>query len=200
MKPFLVIVFLLLNTISVCSQQLQLDSAPFTLTIVKHRVLPKIQTKELVKLGKDKKMFFVRVKLESNSGKKIPFDVNYFSLIVDKHKLRVRPIEADYATWDFQPISKVFKENHDYVKIYAGNIYDPSIPDTFYNFSYKDYKNIVASVNYGSNKEPMVWEYYYSNRAIKSGLLNLVFIVNSDVYESALYYGDQLVSNFTLKK
>lgn len=153
-------------------------------------------------MSEDVEKIKVRFKMKSISGKKENFDPNKFYLVADDFKLRMKPMDLrhnygvgmmyigfDYLV-DFQPTELRYRE---------WLMYKPEITDTFYDYKIEGYTDVVPNINFGTQREPKIVSPYLDHRELKSCKIDVYFSLPKDLKSFKVYYGNQLLSETTIK-
>ncbi|WP_432411391.1 hypothetical protein [Rasiella sp. SM2506] len=152
-----------------------------------------------------KRMF--RVKIESLNEK--PVDINAFSLVDTKNKVRYRV--GDYIGYKGISIGGSGVHSSKYLKTELLNKrgkplipypkYDENIEDTFTNYDFEGYHNIEFETNFKTRKKPKLSIVYYGPTTMKKFTADLYFITINELDSSAeleLYYKKEKINDIEL--
>lgn len=154
-----------------------------------------------VSVPKEHKKIQVRFKMKSISGEKEDFDPNKFSLVSEKYKFRLRPIDLkhNYAVGmvfigfpylvDFNPKDEKIKQC---VK------YKPEIEDTFWDYQIEGYQDISPSINFGTKRKPKRVSPYLDHKELRACRIDVYFSVPKDLEKGKVYYGNEIIADFEL--
>ena len=149
--------------------------------------------------GKDNKRVQLRLKVRSLDKELTPLDPNKLVLINDKHQVRFSISEISFATFfrakGFPMLSEVKPKEGKYS--YTG--YDPTIKNTFCDYSIKNYKDIQLQLNFGTKKKPNIKPVYFKPNTIDKNVLDAFFIVPNEMVAGKIYYGDILIGEIKYK-
>lgn len=144
--------------------------------------------------SKEAKTIVTRVKMKTLSNKKQSFDPNKFSLVIEEHKVRVRPMDVLFKNFtDWWHFSKVSKTEPSDEKIKYK--YNPDIEDTYLNYTKEGIKNFELPVNLGTRKKPEEHVLYFVPKDLRSRGIRMYFILPEDISGGTLYYGDQKIKD-----
>jgi len=147
---------------------------------------------------KEFKQVYVRVKMISLDKKKY-FNINKFSLIDIKNKIRYRPIDifSQFLT-DWQGIPRLTKKK---VKNKRSNPYwyDPSVEDSFLKYNFEEYTNCNFPINFGRKTENDYHTIYFRPKKFKTKFIMLFFPYPREVREGVIYYGHQKLAEISVK-
>jgi hypothetical protein len=153
----------------------------------------KIKSKELKKIS-------IKCKVQSLNKDKV--DINKFSLVDHKNKLRYRPTDIS-----FQPVvgylvfGKLFKKDINYgkmAKFQAGIDYKPEIKDTYMDFSIEGYTDVEIPMTFavGIGKKEKSIVYFQPNNYNKfQALIFFAIVEKAKNPDLEFYYGDEKIAN-----
>lgn len=220
MKFFLSIIIISFYTITFCKAQTITFSDSLKLEVVKSKVISKtFNVRSGTKL-KSNQMKKIQVKLKMESLDKDSIDINAFSLIDKKNKLRYRLIEfSGYKTFSiansgitgkrYLKTEYVNKKGKPYKDLPE---YNPSITDSFYDYNFEGFENVEIPTTFIINKGG--WSgalallnkklelssiVYYGHTKLNKFTADLIFAALIDENNSLeLYYGSELVEKLKL--
>ena len=124
-------------------------------------------------------------------------DINSFSLVDSKHKLRYRlsDISAYYMYgapkinryWKERPFNKKGKE----VEVFFAT-YDPAVEDTFLNYEFNGYKTCESAFLFSSGQR--IPNYYGPVESKRKFTADLYFVIGKELIKHkgyALFYGNE---------
>lgn len=154
-----------------------------------------------VQANKKQDKIQLRFKITSVSNKKEDFDPNKFFLISEKYKIRVRPVDMKHSYFfafkgfdklvDHQPTTKEVRVN--WYK------YKPTIEDTFLKYTMEGYKDIDNCLTFEMGKKDLDKSIYFDHKRVRSNVVDVYFIVPKGFKKGKIYYGNQMVADFTVK-
>ncbi|MBZ0326152.1 MAG: hypothetical protein K8F54_00985 [Altibacter sp.] len=155
-----------------------------------------------ISVADNEKKVQVRIKLESQTGDHVIIDPNKFFVLVDEYKIRVRPMDLKYP-FALASIAfvRLIKEN-EYGRgntVRGGYARDGSIVDTFGDYAISGYQDIETTLNYGTEKKPILKTIYYKPNDIKNSLIDIYFALPKDVTQFSFYYGEIKIDDLTVK-
>nr|MCH9661668.1 hypothetical protein [Bacteroidota bacterium] len=128
-----------------------------------------------ISVSDSEKKVHIRLKLESQTKKKVLLDPNKFYLLVDQYKIKVRPLDMKFPFGLVSiPFETLYKET-DYDSQNNNRKEPLEFSDTFYDYKYEGYKDCELIMNYGTSKKPKLKTLYRKPNKIKNSLLHLVF-------------------------
>lgn len=156
----------------------------------------KIKSKELQKIS-------VKCKVESLNKEVV--DINKFSLVDHKNKLRYRPTDIS-----FQPVmgylvyEKLFKEDVNYgnmAKHQAGIQYKPEIKDSYNDYAITDYVDVqipmTFAVGFGKQKTSIVYFEPHNYRNFQA-LFFFAIVEDAKNPDLVFYYGNEKITSINL--
>ncbi|WP_310992159.1 hypothetical protein [Aequorivita marina] len=146
--------------------------------------------------GKDDKRVQVRLKLRSLDGKETMFDPNKLSLVSDGFKARFSVSEALFATFFRSKGFQLLTTNNTEKPIFA--TYDPSIKNTFNEYSINGFKDCAVNLNFGTKRKPIIHTIYLKPNFIDKNVLDIYFIVPNELKNAKLYFGNTLISEIKI--
>lgn len=139
--------------------------------------------------GPDSKRVQIRLKMRSLDGKKQLFDPNKFYFVNDEYEVRISIAEIRYA--GLVPTKAFYRINADETS-------NEELPhNSFYDYPYKNYKDIPLQLNYGTNRKPKIKTIYFSSNTINKNTIDLFIVVPNELNEGRIYYGDTLIKDIT---
>ena len=191
----LIALFFLISFSSFC-QTIQTADKEFNIEILASRKLKKIQISTLKILRSDKlKTVFIKLDMVSVDNSEKDFDVNKFILLDTVNKLKIRALDISFQNFSaYTNFANLSKENHSFNPKRSIITYDPSIPDSFENYNFKNFQTLEIPINYGTNKKPEPHIIYYKPKKFKSKKLVFFFPFPTNEKEGVLYYGNQKIA------
>ena len=155
-----------------------------------------------ISAGKDSKKVQIRIKLEATNGEKNIIDPNKFYLVLDNYKIRLRPVDLKYpfamASVAFDRLIKE-DERDTGNTAWGGYAKGTGVPDSFPDYSIEGYKDIDISLNFGTERNPIVRTVYYRPNDIESSLIDIYFMMPKTAKNARFFYGDIKISDITIK-
>lgn len=155
-----------------------------------------------ISAGPDSKKVQIRIKLEAANGEKNMIDPNKFYLVLDDYKIRLRVVDLKYP-FAFASIAfeRLIKEDERDLgnTAWGGYAQGKGVPDSFVDYSIAGYKDIDATLNFGTEKQPITRTIYYRPNDIKSSLLDIYFMMPKEAKEAQFFYGEIKLSDITVK-
>jgi hypothetical protein len=153
----------------------------------------------MVNSGKDHKRVQVRLKVEALGGELTIFDPNKLSFVSDEFKARFSVAQALFAS----PIKTkgfgMLTDNDSENDIVMAR-YDPSVENTFRNYSQNGYKDIPICLNFGTNRKPRVHNIYFRPSTVDDkDAIDVYFVVPNEVKMGKLYFGETLISEIKVR-
>ena len=150
-----IVVLLLLFTFSFSGySQVEIQGTNLSLEMIKERKIGMLSVQFAgtynILSGKDNKRVQVRLKIRSLDGEKTVFDPNKLSLASDKLKTRFSVSEALFASFLRSKGFQLLTTNDTEKPIFAK--YDPSVPNTFDDYSIDGYKDCAINLNFGTKR------------------------------------------------
>ena len=189
-KSFILIsLFCLLLNHDLFSQKINIDEDQITIEYVKGREASLLNPSNVYTRSKDAKTVVTRVKMKTFSNKKELFDPNKFSLVIEDKKVRCRPVDILFKNftdwWHFSKVSKTKpRDKKSYYK------YNPSIKDTYLDYTIEGIKNLELPVNLGTRKKPEEHILYFVPKKLRSRGIRIYFILPEYISSGTLYYGN----------
>lgn len=179
-----------------CGQKTVLQDSPFKTEIVNFKTLSDIQLRTNLRTQKECKFVRVRIRLRSKTGEKVCFDPNPLSLILNSAKQRVRPSSFEYPILRFSDgVNRLLMEDDRKITTWAGYKYDPSIKDSFEEYTYMDYENITYPLQWHYLGYKTVFRYYFEIKCFRKRKADMIFVVPENVTSGSLYYGNQKIED-----
>jgi len=146
----------------------------------------------------------ISVKCKIQSLNKEDIDINKFSLVDHKNKLRYRPMDIS-----FQPVmgylayGKLLKAELKLGSMYmhqAGIAYEPEIKDSYIEYSLEEYTDVEVPFNFGTEKNPKNSIVYFkpNNFHKFKSLFFFPIMKSAKNPELELYYGNEKVEKVEL--
>ncbi len=203
-KNFFICLLLLINTNFLIAQKVSVGDS-LTIELKKAKIAPTLfYTQQNVRVkGEGLEKIMIRSRIRSIIKKNV--DVNPFSLLDTVNKVRYKmvefvgykPFSIGVPTYQGKELLKSKLLNNRGRPYQNVPDYDPSIKDTFYDFSFNKYENIACKINFGTNKNPIVSETYYAPITMTSFIADAFFAVKKFEREPffILYYGNEEVGH-----
>lgn len=147
--------------------------------------------------GKDDKRVQVRLKIKSRGGDQTIFDPNKLSLLSDEFNARFSVSQVLFATF-FQTRGFQMLTTNDSDKPVLAK-FDPSVPNTFGDYSFEGYKDCPITLNFGTNRKPIVHTIYFRPNNIDKNVLDVYFVVPNELTTGKLYFGNTLISEIDVR-
>lgn len=179
-----------------------------TIELKKAKIAPTLfYTQQNVRVkGEGLEKIMIRSRIRSTNKKDV--DVNPLSLLDTVNKVRYKmvefvgykPFSIGVPTYQGKELLKAKLLNNRGRPYQNVPDYDPSIKDTFYDFSFNKYENIACKINFGTNKNPIVSETYYAPITMSSFIADAFFAVKKFDKEPffILYYGNEEVGQIEI--
>ncbi|MDP2688064.1 MAG: hypothetical protein Q8O62_12630 [Aequorivita sp.] len=200
MKKILVVLLLCVFPFAVYSQ-VEIPGTNLSIEMVKARKIGVLSVQFAgsynILSGKDDKRVQVRLKVKSRDGDQTIFDPNKLSLLSDKFDARFSVSEVLFATF-FQTSGFQMLTNNDSEKAIFAD-YDPSVPNTFGDYSFEGYKDCPITLNFGTNRKPINHTIYFRPNNIDKNVLDVYFVVPNELTTGKLYFGDTLISEIEIR-
>ncbi|HET8810078.1 MAG TPA: hypothetical protein VFM65_07430 [Flavobacteriaceae bacterium] len=156
--------------------------------------------------GDELKKILIRCKIKSLNDK--PVDINAFSLIDTKNKVRYRI--ADYMGYKGFSIG-IPPESNKLLKTQLLNKrgkpwpdvpkYDPSVPDSFEAYNFDGYQNIEIPTNFSINKnKPKISVVYYGPTTLRRFTSDMFFVILNELQNPKLefYYKHEKIADIEI--
>ncbi|WP_026451930.1 hypothetical protein [Aequorivita capsosiphonis] len=147
--------------------------------------------------GKDDKRVQIRLKVRSLDGEETVFDPNKLSFVTDEFKARFSVSEALFATFFRSKGFQLLTTNDTEKPIFAK--YDPSVPNTFDDYSIDDYKDCAINLNFGTKRKPIVHTIYLRPNYIDKNVIDVYFVVPNELKTGKLYFENTLISEIKIR-
>ncbi len=151
----------------------------------------------LINSGKDNKRVQIRLKVRSENGEETPFDPNKLSLVSHEYKARFSVSEVYFATFFRSKGFQMLTTNNTEKPIFAK--YDPSVPNTFDDFSMTGFKDCPIDLNFGTNRKPITHTIYFRPNTIDKNVLDVFFVVPNGLTSGEIYFGNTLISEINIR-
>lgn len=201
MKKILVLLLLFTFSFAVNSQ-VDIPGTNLSIEMVKARKIGVLSVQFAgsynVLSGKDNKRVQVRLKVRSRDGDLTIFDPNKLSLLSDQFKARFSVSEVLFATFFETRGFQMLTTNDTEKPIFAR--YDPSVPNTFNDYSFEGYKDYSLDLNFGTTRKPIVHTIYFRPQNIDKNVLDVYFVVPNELTSGKLYFGDTLISEIDIRE
>lgn len=201
MKKILVLLLLFAFSFAVNSQ-VEIPGTNLSIEMVKARKIGVLSVQFAgsynVLSGKDNKRVQVRLKVRSRDGDLTIFDPNKLSLLSDQFKARFSVSEVLFATFFETSGFQMLTTNDMEKPIFAR--YDPSVPNTFNDYSFEGYKDYSLDLNFGTTRKPIVHTIYFRPQNIDKNVLDVYFVVPNELTSGKLYFGDTLISEIDIRE
>jgi hypothetical protein len=153
----------------------------------------------MIQSGPDDKRVQLRLKVRSLNKEFTLLDPNKLSLTNDANKIRFSVSQVQFATFfrskGFTRLTTSYTEEN---KTYAVK-YDPSVKNTFDDFSQEGYKDAPICLNFGTKKRPDVHTIYFKPNTIDKNVLDVYFVVPNEMKTGKVYYGDTFISDIKIR-
>ncbi|MEL0454735.1 hypothetical protein WJN01_00745 [Flavobacteriaceae bacterium SZ-1-7] len=155
----------------------------------------KVKSNELKKIS-------VKCKIESLN--KVDVDINKFSLIDNKNKLRYRPIDVSFQpSTGYIAYKKLLKTDIKLGSMYmhqANIAYKPEIKDSYTDYYFEGYTNIEIPSDFGTNKKPKKTVIYFQSHGFHDfkSLFFFAILNSAENPDLELYYGNEKISKVKL--
>ncbi|MEM0517295.1 MULTISPECIES: hypothetical protein [Aequorivita] len=198
-----ILVLLLFTSLSfVAYGQVEIPEAELSLKMVKARKIGVLSVQfggtYFINSGKDHKRVQVRLKAKSLNDGEIDFDPNKLSLVSEGYKARFSVSEIYFATFFRSKGFQMLTTNNTEKPVFAK--YDPSIKNTFKDFSIEGYLDCPLDLNFGTNKKPIIHTIYFRPNTVDKNVLDVFFVVPNGLTNGKLYFGDTLISEIKIRK
>lgn len=201
MKKILVLLLLFAFSFAVNSQ-VEIPGTNLSIEMVKARKIGVLSVQFAgsynVLSGKDNKRVQVRLKVRSRDGDLTIFDPNKLSLLSDQFKARFSVSEVLFATFFETRGFQILTTNDTEKPVFAR--YDPSVPNTFNDYSFEGYKDYSLDLNFGTTRKPIVHTIYFRPQNIDKNVLDVYFVVPNELTSGKLYFGDTLISEIDIRE
>ncbi|KJJ39114.1 hypothetical protein [Aequorivita vladivostokensis] len=151
----------------------------------------------LINSGKDNKRVQIRLKVRSENGEETLFDPNKLSLVSHEYKARFSVSEVYFATFFRSKGFQMLTTNNTEKPIFAK--YDPSVPNTFNDFSVTGFKDCPIDLNFGTNRKPITHTIYFRPNTIDKNVLDVFFVVPNGLTSGEIYFGNTLISEINIR-
>lgn len=151
----------------------------------------------LINSGKDNKRVQIRLKVRSENGEETLFDPNKLSLVSHEYKARFSVSEVYFATFFRSKGFQMLTTNNTEKPIFAK--YDPSVPNTFNDFSMTGFKDCPIDLNFGTNRKPITHTIYFRPNTIDKNVLDVFFVVPNGLTSGEIYFGNTLISEINIR-
>lgn len=151
----------------------------------------------LINSGKDNKRVQIRLKVRSENGEETLFDPNKLSLVSHEYKARFSVSEVYFATFFRSKGFQMLTTNNTEKPIFAK--YDPSVPNTFDDFSMTGFKDCPIDLNFGTNRKPITHTIYFRPNTIDKNVLDVFFVVPNGLTSGEIYFGNTLISEINIR-
>ena len=151
----------------------------------------------LINSGKDNKRVQIRLKVRSENGEETLFDPNKLSLVSHEYKARFSVSEVYFATFFRSKGFQMLTTNNTEKPIFAK--YDPSVPNTFNDFSMTGFKDCPIDLNFGTNRKPITHTIYLRTTPIDKNVLDVFFVVPNGLTSGEIYFGNTLISEINIR-
>ncbi len=151
----------------------------------------------LINSGKDNKRVQIRLKVRSENGEETLFDPNKLSLVSHEYKARFSVSEVYFATFFRSKGFQMLTTNNTEKPIFAK--YDPSVPNTFDDFSVTGFKDCPIDLNFGTNRKPITHTIYFRPNTIDKNVLDVFFVVPNGLTSGEIYFGNTLISEINIR-
>ncbi len=151
----------------------------------------------LINSGKDNKRVQIRLKVRSENGEETLFDPNKLSLVSHEYKARFSVSEVYVATFFRSKGFQMLTTNNTEKPIFAK--YDPSVPNTFDDFSMTGFKDCPIDLNFGTNRKPITHTIYFRPNTIDKNVLDVFFVVPNGLTSGEIYFGNTLISEINIR-
>lgn len=181
--------------------QVALPGTDLSIKVVKARKIGVLSVQfggtYLINSGKDHKRVQIRLKVKSEGGEQILFDPNMLSLVSNEYKARFSVSEIYFATFFRSKGFQMLTTNNTEKPIFAK--YDPSVPNTFNDFSITGIKDCPIDLNFGTNRKPITHTIYFRPNTIDKNVLDVFFVVPNGLTSGEVYFGNTLISEINIR-
>ncbi len=177
--------------------------------VVKVKNAPKLfYAQQNVKIKQDGvTKIMIKTKIASEAKKVI--DINPFCLLDTVNKIRYKllefvaykPVSIGFSTYGAKELMKTEFLRKNGKKYPDFPTYDPSIKDTFYEYRFDGYTNLVSKINFGMKKKPKLSEIYYAPIKMHSFTGDIFFAIQKFAQKPffQLYYGNEKVADVDIQ-
>ncbi len=201
MKKIIILFFLSALSFTVNSQ-VEIPGTNLSMEMVKARKIGVLSVQfggsgYMINSGKDNKRVQVRLKVKSRDGDETIFDPNKLSLVNNDYKARFSVSEVYFATFFRSKGFQMLTTNDTEKPIFAN--YDPSVPNTFNDFSMEGFKDCPIDLNFGTNRKPIIHTIYFRPNTVDKNVLDIFFVVPNELTTGKLYFGNTLISEIDIR-
>jgi hypothetical protein len=153
---------------------------------------------------KSKLLKKISIKCKIESLNKTEVDINKFSLVDHKNKLRYRPMDISYQpAMGYMAYLKLLKTDldlGDYYKMQAGIAYVPEIEDSFDKYIFDGYTTVELPANLGTKKHPKTAVIYFKPHKFNKFKTLFFFAIQKDAEnpDLKLHYGDEIIAQISI--
>lgn len=202
MKPLLFLTtFILLFSFTTDKEYIVSDN--FKFKFIKAQKARGLNYGYTIKTSKECKRVQIRFKMKSLSGENDDFDPNKFYLISEDDKTRLMPVDVRYnyaAGWIFVPFNYLVDYKVTDKKLKQWLSYNPTVKNTFFDYTIDGYKDICPSINFGTRRKPKRKTPYFDHEELKSCKVDVYFSLPKTNKNIKIFYGDVLLKEAILKK
>ncbi len=200
MKKILILIFFFALNFA-ANSQVELPETNLSMEMVKARKIGVLSVQfggtYNILSGKDNKRVQVRLKVESMDGGKTIFDPNKLSLVSSNYRARFSVSEVHFATFFRSKGFQLLTTNNTEKPIFAK--YDPSVANTFSDFSMEGFKDCPIDLNFGTKSKPIIHTIYFRPNTIDKNVIDIFFVVPNELTTGKLYFGDTLISEIEIR-
>ncbi|GEQ86108.1 hypothetical protein ULMS_16160 [Patiriisocius marinistellae] len=202
MKKIVFILFYLLISVTVFSQT-EISEENLSIEIKKARKIGLLSVQWQgnhgnILPGKGQKRVQLRFRVKSIDEEDTPFDPNKLYFVNDEYEARFAISEISFANVLRTRIFTRLVDKDSEKKAYASS-YDPSVPNTFLDYPYKKYQDVMLSLNFGTKRKPNIHTLYFKPKNIKDHPLDIYFVLPDEIKEGRIYYGDTFIKDINFR-
>lgn len=203
----LLFLFCIIFSIS-CFSQTSVNEAQFNFKFKKAHTNTKFEfhtSHYFIKPNENQKRIQIRFRTKSLSKKREMFDPNKFYMVSNEYKNRYRPVDIkhnffahgylEFERLDIPDLDTTIEKKENYTCNY-----DYSVKDTFLDYKIAGFNDVNCCVNYGTKKKPNFRCIYYRPKKIRLNYIDVYFIVPKEYMKGTIYYGNEKLVDFELKK
>lgn len=201
MKIKISIIFIIAFSIVALGQELKVENGNLSIKFLKAKKVSNTLNLNSTSRIKSKELKKVLIKCKLKSLDKNAKDLNKFSLVDHKNKLRYRPTDISTQTVGQINITKLLKTDvklGGMYKLQAGILYEPEIEDTFTNYDINGYTNVEIPYTFNKRKNKKGIVYFQPVRYNFKAHFFFAILTKSENSELELYYGSEKIYKIEL--
>lgn len=201
-KISLVTFFLILGCfISSYSQIINDDDFTIEIKQTKVNAFNFTSSSSWIKIPKNMKKLWVRIRIKSNTKKRQWFNPNALSIVSEQCKCRFRPTDVKYAYMMHGFVSFLTLDTEDNSEVddrYKRRRQQHS-KDIFLDYSLEGYQNIPTIINYGTKKKPKNMSVFYASERFSNKTIDYYFGIHNSIKSVDLYYKNHKIKTIEIK-